>query len=158
MAIPTLPVNTTVLFTVTASISALNGTVTNTVSLQLPSGMRDTNLGNNSAADADAVRGDANISISNTNGTNTLVASGTTAYTVTVANSGPSDASNSVLRDPVATGLSCTTAVTCAASGGASCAATIPAATLQSGYTIPALPSGGQIKVVLTCSVTATGQ
>ena len=158
LTIPTLPVNTTVLFTITASISALNGSVTNTVSLQLPGGMTDTNLGNNSAADTDAVRGVVNISISKTNGTNTLVAGGTTAYTVTVANSGPSDASNSVLRDPVAPGLSCTAAATCTASGGASCAATIPAATLQSGYTIPALPSGGQINVVLTCGVTATGQ
>ncbi len=157
LTIPTLPLNTTLLFTVTASVSALNGTVTNTVSLQLPSGMTDSNLGNNSAADADAVRGVANISLSKTNGTNTVVAGSTTAYTLTVANTGPSDASGAVLSDTTSSGLSCTAAATCTASGGASCAASIPFGTLVSGYTIPTLPSGGQINIVLTCSVTATG-
>ena len=158
LVIPSLPVNTTVLFTVTATITALNGTVTNTVNLQLPVTLTDNNLANNSSADVDAVKGAANISITKTNSTNTVVAGGTTAYTITVANAGPSNASGAVLRDPVATGLSCTTAATCTASGGASCAASIPIGTLRTGYTIPGLPAGGQISVVMTCSVTATGQ
>ena len=158
LVIPSLPVNTTVLFTITASVTALNGTVTNTVNLQLPVTLTDNNLANNSASDADAVKGAANISVAKTNGTNTLVAGGTTAYTVTVANAGPSNASGAVVSDPVAAGLSCTTAATCTASGGASCAASIPIGTLQSGYTIPGLPAGGQINIVLICSVTATGQ
>ena len=157
LTIPTLPINTTLVFTITASVTALNGTVTNTVSLQLPPGMTDNNLSNNTAPDVDGIRGLANISVEKTNGVNTLVAGATTAYTVTVANGGPSDAGGAVLSDPVVPGLSCVTAATCTASGGASCAASIPIATLQSGYTIPALPSGGQITVVTVCGVTATG-
>ena len=158
LTIPSLPINTTVVFTITASVTALNGTVTNTVSLQLPFGMTDNNFANNTAQDVDAIKGLANISLAKTNGVSTLAAGGTTAYTLTVANSGPSDASGAVISDPIAPGLSCVTAATCTASGSASCAASIPIATLQSGYTIPALPAGGQINIVLTCGVTASGQ
>jgi uncharacterized repeat protein (TIGR01451 family) len=159
LVIPTLPVGTTVVFTVTANVTALNGSVTNAVSLTLPAGVVDTNTTNNSSSDTDSVLGLAAISITKTNGTNTLVAGSTTSYTITVANAGPSDASSSVLRDPVAPGLSCTTAATCTASGGASCGApSIPIATLQSGFTIPSFPSGGQLVLSLSCGVTATGQ
>ena len=157
LVIPSLPVNTTVIFTITATVTALNGKVTNTVSLQLPVTLTDNNLANNSVSDVDAVKGAANISVTKTNGTNSLVAGGTTAYTITVANAGPSNASGAVISDPAATGLSYVTAATCTASGGARCAASIPIATLQAGYTIPALPSGGQINIVMTCGVSATG-
>lgn len=158
LVIPSLPINTTVIFTVTASVTALNGTVTNTVNLQLPANLTDNNLTNNSASDVDAVKGAANISVTKSNGTTTLVAGGTTAYTITVANAGPSNASGAVLSDLISPGLSCITAATCTSSGGASCAASIPIGTLQSGYTIPGLPAGGQINIVVRCGVTATGQ
>lgn len=158
LTIPSLPVNTTVLFTITASVTALNGTVTNTVSLQLPPGMVDNDASNNTARDVDVIKGQANISVAKTNGVNTLVAGGTTAYTITVANAGPSDASGAVISDPAAAGLGCVTAAACTASGSASCAASIPIATLRTGYTIPGLPAGGQINIVLTCGVTASGQ
>jgi uncharacterized repeat protein (TIGR01451 family) len=140
-------------------VTALNGTVTNTVNLSLPAGVTDTNTTNNSASDTDRVQGQAAITIAKTNNTTTLVAGSTTSYTITVVNNGPSDASGSVLRDPVTPGLSCTTAAVCTPSGGASCGApTIPIPTLQSGFTIPSFPSGGQLILNLVCSVTATGQ
>jgi uncharacterized repeat protein (TIGR01451 family) len=159
LLIPTLPVGTTVVFTVSASVTALNGSVTNSVGLTLPAGVTDSNLANNNASDTDNVLAVAAISISKTNGTNTLVAGSTTSYTITVANAGPSDASGSVLRDPPVSGLSCTGPVACTASGGASCGGpSVPLATLQSGFTIPAFPGGGQLVLSLTCGVTATGQ
>jgi uncharacterized repeat protein (TIGR01451 family) len=158
LTIPALPVGTTVVFTVNASVTALNGNVTNTVSLQLPATLTDNNPTNNSFSDGDAVQGLANITISKANGTNTLTAGGTTAYTVTVVNNGPSSASGAVVQDVPSAGLSCTAAVSCSASGGAACLASIPAATLQGGYTIPALPGNSQITLVVPCTVTATGQ
>ncbi len=159
LLIPTLPVGTTIVFTVTANVTALNGTVTNTVNLSLPAGVTDTNPSNNSANDVDRVQGQAAIAIAKTNNTTTLVAGGTTSYSITVTNNGPSDASNAVLRDPAAAGLSCTSPVACSATGGASCGGpNIPLATLQSGFTIPSFPSGGQLVLTLNCSVTATGQ
>jgi large repetitive protein len=159
LLIPTLPAGTTVIFTVTANVTALNGTVTNTVNLSLPAGITDTNPSNNNASDVDRVQGQAAISITKTNNTNTLVAGGTTSYAITVINNGPSDASNSVLRDPAAAGLTCTGPVACAASGGASCGGpSVTLATLQNGFTIPSFPSGGQLVLTLNCNVTATGQ
>lgn len=159
LSVPTLPVGTTVVFTVTANVTALNGSVTNAVNLTLPAGVTDTNTANNSSSDTDNVRGLAAITITKTNNTTTVVAGGSTTYTIVVANAGPSDASGAVLRDPAAPGLSCIGPVACAATGGASCGLpTIPLATLQSGFTIPSFPGGGQLQLTLTCNVTATGQ
>lgn len=159
LTVPSLPANTTLVFTVTVTVTALNGTVTNTVSLDLPSGMTDNNLANNSAVDVDGVRGAAALSVTKSDGVTTVTAGGSTTYTLVVSNSGPSSADGAVVMDPVTAGLFCTAVVSCSASGGASCGApTIPAATLQGGFAIPALPSGGAITLVQFCRVTATGQ
>ncbi len=121
--------------------------------------MTDSNLANNSATDIDAVRGSANLSVTKSNGASTVTAGGFTTYTLTISNSGPSSADGAVVSDPVTGGLSCTTAIACSGSGGALCGvASFPAATLQSGFTIPTLPSGGVITLLETCGVTATGQ
>ena len=93
-----------------------------------------------------------------TNAINTLAAGSTTAYMVTAANNGPSDASGPVISDPPTQGLSCVTAASRTASDSAICAASIPMGTLQSGYTMAALPSGGQLNIVVTCGVVAAGQ
>ena len=103
----------------------------------------------------------ADLSISKSNNTGTLVAGSTTSYAIVASNSGPDAANNAVLRDPAASGLSCTTA-SCTAAGGASCPAQTGAAlvtALQSagGAIVPLMPSGGSITVNLTCTVTATG-
>lgn len=159
LTIPALPAGTTVTFTITASVTALQGQVTGTAELQLPPGLVDSNLLNNDAEDVDNVQGLANVSIAKTNNTTTIASGATSTYLITVGNAGPSPADNSVLRDPAAAGLSCTTAAACAASGGAACGgATIPIASLQVGYPIPSLPSGGQVTVTVACGVTATGQ
>ena len=71
--------------------------------------------------------------ISKTNNIATLTARITTSYTVTVSNIGPYTATSASLRDPVATGLSCT-AATCSAAINATCpvAASVTVAALQS--------------------------
>jgi uncharacterized repeat protein (TIGR01451 family) len=158
LAVPALPANTTLTLTVTASVTALNGTVTNTALIETPIGLTDSDTGNNTASDVDAVRGSVLLSVTKSNGGTTVTSGGTTTYTVTVANSGPSNADGAVLMDAVAPGLSCVTAAPCSTSGGASCgAASVAAAVLQGGFTIPSLPAGGEVTLLLTCSVTAMG-
>jgi uncharacterized repeat protein (TIGR01451 family) len=87
-------------------------------------------------------------------------AGGQTTYTLTASNQGPTSADGSLLTDPASAGLSCT-AVTCAASGGAVCpvqtGAALLAALQGAGAAIPTLPSGGAVRLQLTCDVTATG-
>lgn len=83
---------------------------------------------------------------------------GTVTFTLTATNVGSADASNAVLTDTPGAGLSCTTAASCAPSGGAVCPGSIPAGSLTGGgVTIPSLPAGSAVEVTFACTVTATG-
>ncbi len=154
----TLPVNSTVTIRMVATATAVVATYTNTVALQLTNTVADSTPGDLTTTAVGSIWPAANLQITKTNGTLTLVAGATTAYTITVSNFGPDAANNAVLTDPVVPGLSCTSAATCTGSGGASCAATIAAATLQAGYTVPTFPANSTITVVYSCGVLATGQ
>ena len=103
---------------------------------------------------------DATLTIAKINAGSTLIAGQTTSYTITVANLGPGAAGGSVVSDPVAPGLSCTTNPTCAVTGGAAvCPAPLTIGTFQSpGFTINTFPAASSLTFVLTCGVTATGQ
>ena len=100
----------------------------------------------------------ANLGITKSNGSTTLVTGSTTTYTITASNGGPSSANGALIKDPAATGLNCT-AITCVASGGAACPAPLDIATLQgAGLAIPTFPGNSSVTFLLTCVVTATGQ
>jgi uncharacterized repeat protein (TIGR01451 family) len=99
------------------------------------------------------------LAITKTANVSTLASGGTVVYTLVASNVGPVDVANAVLSDLPGPGLSCTTAATCTASGGASCPGSLPPGDLfGAGATVPSLPSGGSIEVEATCTVTATGQ
>ncbi|MBT2325938.1 hypothetical protein J7E62_26785 [Variovorax paradoxus] len=95
------------------------------------------------------------------------VAPGVTTVTVrarvTASNAGPSAANGAVLRDSHDTGVDCTGAglapMTCSASAGATCPATLSASGLisQGGLAIPAFPAGSQLILTMQCKVLATG-
>lgn len=111
-----------------------------------------------------ARRADVSVRKTNTPGVNgdvdqaadTVTSGAVTSYTLTVSNPGPDAADGTVLADPAAPGLTCATA-SCTASGGASCPAVTGAALVSAlqgaGATIPALPAGGSVAVVLNCTV-----
>ncbi len=167
LVLPQLSAGHTVTFTIVATVQALNGSVTNAVSLTIPPDVIDSNTANNNASDTDNVLAVANLAITKNNNTSTLVAGSTTNYTITVSNFGPSPADNSVLRDTPSAGLSCASPVSCTSNDGnlAVCTggtvgapnAAIPLATLISGATLPRLRQGGVLTLVLSCGVTATG-
>lgn len=98
----------------------------------------------------------ATLTVSKDNGTTTVAAGNTTGYTVTFNNLGPADAAGTTVRDVPSAGLSCT-ALSCAATGGASCPSLSVPLFLSSGLSLPAFPSGGQVVFSLVCGVTATG-
>jgi uncharacterized repeat protein (TIGR01451 family) len=115
------------------------------------------------------VLGSVNLAITKTNGTTTLAAGSTTAYTITIANFGSFPAVSATFKDPVAAGLSCTT-VTCTQFGAAVCptpAATATTIALMQGAgivipnlppTAAASPPADRVEFLVTCGVTATGQ
>jgi uncharacterized repeat protein (TIGR01451 family) len=75
------------------------------------------------------------------------------AYSLLVSNSGPSDASGSLIKDPAVANFLATALACSVASGGAQCpaAASLTIANLQgAGIAIPALPSGSSVTLVVS--------
>ena len=110
--------------------------------------------------DVTVTGGTATLTVIKSNGGNTLIAGHTTIYTITLANLGGSAAPSTVLKNPVATGLNCTT-VTCASTTGvASCPWPLSMGVLQStGLSItPSFDVGSTVAFVVSCGGTATGQ
>jgi uncharacterized repeat protein (TIGR01451 family) len=104
----------------------------------------------------------ANLSITKSNSSNSVVAGSTVNYTIVLSNGGPAAANGAAVRDPVTPGLSCTTATCGSAVNGATCPAATGAAlasALQSGSgaVVGALPANSALTFTLTCTVTATG-
>ncbi len=142
----------TLVFKVVVNNTA-TGTVTNTATGDIDGagGALATN-----ASAASPITLIAFLSITKTNGTTTVVAGGSTTYTITVTNAGPSAADGAVVKDAAAAGLACTT-LSCS-SAGASCPAVLDIPTLQSaGLPIATLPANTSVTLALTCNVTATG-
>ena len=138
------------------------GTVTNVGQATVSSLITDTVPSNNTSATVtNNVTPAALLTITKTNGVNTVTAGGTTAYTVTVANMGPADAPGSVFLDPAASGLNCTT-VTFSATPAASITVLPSPMTLtalqSTGITLTAFPARSSATFVVTCGIAATGQ
>jgi uncharacterized repeat protein (TIGR01451 family) len=157
-----LPANGTITFVIVATNTLVNGFVTNTAALILPPGLVDASTANNTATDVNTVLAAANLTITKTDGTTTVLAGATTNYTLTVSNAGPSPADGATLRDPAATGLVCTDVV-CSAATGMSCPALAGTAAgrvagLQTGLVLNPFPAYASLTFTVSCGVTATGQ
>lgn len=156
-----LSLNATVRYDITATLSStFSGTLTNTGRATITALVTDPNPGNNTQTVTSTVTPAANLSITKTNSVNALVAGTTTTYTITVNNSGPANATNTVVTDPVTTGLSCTSVTCSVVSGGAVCPTppTLSIANLQgSGIPIAVFPANSTLNFLVTCNVTATG-
>ena len=146
---PTLPSGGSVTFTITATVTATGGSVSNAATVAAPGGVTDPNAGNNTATDTDAVGAVADLSVTKTNGVAGVNAGSTTTYTVVVTNAGPSAADGAVVSDPAATGLTQDRrdlrgrpAARCAR------ARRWPASRAASRF--PTLPSGGSVTFTVT--------
>ncbi len=98
----------------------------------------------------------ADLAVTKSNALDSVSSGGTTTYTITVANNGPSAADDATVQDPAVTGLTKTGTPTCTASGGAVCPGSLTTDALESGVSIPTLPSGGSLTFTLQAQVTAT--
>jgi uncharacterized repeat protein (TIGR01451 family) len=93
----------------------------------------------------------ANLTIAKT-GPVTVNAGATFTYNIAAANTGPADASGTLVKDPVTANFTATGATCTAATGGAQCpaAAQLTLANLQgAGIAIPTLPSGGSVTLAV---------
>jgi uncharacterized repeat protein (TIGR01451 family) len=99
---------------------------------------------------------DADLAITKTASKASVGNGGTVEYTIVVSNKGPEAGDKAVVKDPVVTGIDCTTAtLSCAAAGDAVCPANPTVADLQgsSGLVIPTLPKDGNVTLRMTCTL-----
>lgn len=99
------------------------------------------------------------LTVTKNDGVTSAVAGSTLTYTITVTNSGPSNAPGTVVQDPAVTGLNCSTVTFSATPSGGASTPTLSIPALQgSGLTItPTFNASSTATFTLTCGVTATG-
>jgi uncharacterized repeat protein (TIGR01451 family) len=109
------------------------------------------------------------LSVTKTNGTTTLAAGTTTAYTVTFSNTGGFAANNAIVKDSPSAGLVCTTVTCVSTTGGATCpvgltlgtpvaVSAVPNLFNATGVSIATFPAASTVNLRVDCGVTATGQ
>lgn len=144
-----LPAGGSVTHTASCTINAsATGTLSNTATVS--SSVTDPSPGNNSATDTDTLTPQADLSITKTDGQTSVPAGGSTVYTITASNTGPSNAPGSTVTDTFP--ASCTSVSwTCIGAGGGTCTA---GGSGNIGDTVN-LPAGGSVTYTATCSISA---
>ena len=152
-----LPVGSTVTYTLTGTVNAAaTGTLANTATVAVPSGVTDPTPANNSATDTDTLTPQADLRITKTDGKSSVAAGSSDTYTIVVTNAGPSAVSGTTVIDAFPASYTNAT-FTAVGTGGASGFATSGSGSLnQSGIILPA---GSTITytVIGTISASATG-
>lgn len=139
--------------------AACSSPITNSASIsgfQVP--YSESTPGNNSQSAVTTLNCSANLSVTKTNGVNSLAAGVTTNYTVTYANAGPASADGALISDAASAGLASCTVQSCTPSGAAVCPVSFATYFGASTTTISSFPSGSQISLRVNCVVTANGQ
>ena len=129
-------------YSISVTAPSSTGTVTNSVSVA--SAAADGNASNNTATEDTTVE-DVDLSITKTDSVDPVAPSGAFAYTVTVGNAGPSDASGVVATDTLPAGVSLVSTSGCAEDP-----AGVPTCTLG------AISSGGMASYTINVTAPAT--
>ena len=136
-----LPVGGSVTYTASATINpAATGTLSNTATVSISAGVSDPNPANNSATDTDTLTPASDLGVTMA-GPPTVAPGKPLAYTITVTNAGPVDATLVMLNVPTPSGLSFTGAT-------GHCTTTFPCA-------LGTIPSGASRTTVATFAVPA---
>lgn len=156
VAVPTWPNGGSLTLTVTATVTVPNGSVTNAVSVAVPTGIIDPNLANNNATDVDTVTPPAatDLTIHINDGQTEILPGQALTYTIPVTNLGPGAVTGALVQSTAPAGVTFGN-WTCVASAGSSCAAggngnISTQATLLAGGTLT-------YTVAATVSATASG-
>jgi uncharacterized repeat protein (TIGR01451 family) len=97
-----MPAGSSVTYTVHTNLAAsATGTLSNTATVTAGGGVTDPTPGNNSATDTDTLTAAADVSVTKTDSPDPVIAGNNITYTITVTNSGPSDAQSLSLSDAI---------------------------------------------------------
>jgi uncharacterized repeat protein (TIGR01451 family) len=147
-----LPAGGSVTYTASCNVSgAASGSLVNTATVAAPAGVTDPDPADNSATDTDTLGGgQADLSITKTDGGTTVTAGGPVTYTIVASNSGPAAANGATVNDTFPAALTgCTW--TCVGAGGGTCTA---AGAGNIADTVN-LPMGGSVTYTVSCTVDA---
>lgn len=146
MSVASMPANSALTFTVTTTVGQnINGTVINTLSVTADN---DSNRSDNSATAVATVSTPRSTLTSSGSPPAGQVAGGATAsFVMTVGNTGPNDATAVRIVNTVGSNLTFTGA-SCAASGGATCPASVGVVT-----NVDTLPVGGLLTLTINATV-----
>jgi uncharacterized repeat protein (TIGR01451 family) len=98
------------------------------------------------------------LTVTKTNGINTVIAGATTTYTITFANLGPSDAPGSLVLDPIAAGLNCNAPTFTSTPLTSVTVSPLSTTSFQvTGVTLTSFPANSTATFLMSCGVTATG-
>ncbi len=106
VTVPTLPLNGSVVLTVTGTAPSVNTSFTNMAQAHPPLTVTDPNLVNNVGGPVTTgVLAVADLAITKSDGVATVTPGGSTTYTITVTNNGPSEVTNATVADAAPAGL-----------------------------------------------------
>ena len=141
-----LPVGGSVTYTATCAINAAaTGTLSNTTTVA--SSVSDPVPANNSATDTDTLTPQADLAITKTDGVTNVTPGGSTTYTITASNVGPSNAPGATVADTFPAALTC--AWTCVGAGGGTCTAS-GSGNINDSVNLPA---GGSATYTASCTI-----
>ena len=150
-----LPAGGSVTYTASCTVAIFaTGSLVNTATVAAPAGVTDPTPGNNSATDTDTIGpASADLSITKTDGVTAVTPGGSTTYTITASNAGPSPSDGSTVIDTFPASLTCTW--TCVGAGGGTCTAA-GSGNISDNVN---LPVGGSVTYTASCTVSpsATG-
>jgi uncharacterized repeat protein (TIGR01451 family) len=143
-ALPTLNGGQFYEITVTTSVTATSGSVSNTASIGAPSGIHDPNPTDNAATDTNLISVSADLQITKTDNSTDYVANALKTYEITVYNAGPSDVTGASVTDVFSTNANIFPSViwSCSSNNGGSCA---PANGIGDINNTVDLPSGSSV-------------
>ncbi len=146
----------TATFVVDAIIApGFTGVLSNTATVTMPGAGIDPTPANNSATDTTTIVAEADLAVTKTDGTLVATPGGSTVYTVTVTNAGPSSVTGATVSDAVPAGA---TAInwTCTATAGSSCTASGGGSIVDSISLLPGGQATYQVTVDISSAATGT--
>ena len=147
-----LAVGSTATFTVTGTVTAATGTITNTARIDAPAGVSDPETADNVATDNTAITPTADLSITKTDGLTTVAAGDVISYTIVAGNSGPSPITGASIADSIPAVI-VGASWTCSATAGSACA---NANGIGSISELVDVAAGGQVTFAVSGTVNAS--
>jgi len=158
----TMPANSSLVYTVVATLPLTGNNVTNTSTIGVASGnpayTEDPGeLTDNTASVTTTMAYSSGVTISKTDGVTSVVAGSTTTYTISVINGGPSGVTGAMVKDAPGSGLTLLSVSCGSANGGATCppAASVTVGALTGTGIAVDLPIGGGVPSSMVFTVVA---